>query len=601
MLLSLLSAAVLATTPPMVADRYELSFENRAQHEATIVARFDALPAGPLELRMARSSPGRYALHEFAKNVDDVRATDGSGKALEVERPDPYSWIVEGGHDGSVIVTYTLYGDRGDGTYAQIDPTHAHLNAPATFMIAPALTGRMVEVRLTAPEPDWKVATQLLPTADPMVFTAASRDYLLDSPIEFSNHELRSFSVSHKGERAEIRIAAHTNLSDAELDELEASVKAIVEEQLRFWDDMPDFEGGTYTFLVDMLPWVDGDGMEHRGSTVISVPRPDGTSGLPSLNVFSHEFFHAWSVERLRPSGLEPFDFLAADVTPHLWLAEGFDNHLDGILMGRAGVLDREGVLAGLAGAISWVRLSPARPGSSPSEMSRMAPFLDAATSNDPVNAINSQLSYYTYGAAVGLGLDLLLRTRFDKSLDDYMRALWQRYGKVEKPYTDSDLIDTLADVSGDRGFATRFFAETIHGDALPDYDAMLAEFGYRLQPRNPRLAWLDFVRPDFVEGRAMLDGNTMRGSTLYEAGLGRGDEVVAINGRAIDAMGDWIAAVSALVPGQTMTIDYARRGGATGRATVRVQADPMLEIVSVEAPTQVQLARRESWLGPNR
>ena len=50
---------------------------------------FTDVPAGRLQLRMSRSSPGRYALHEFAKNVYDVRVTDAAGKPLTVTQPEP--------------------------------------------------------------------------------------------------------------------------------------------------------------------------------------------------------------------------------------------------------------------------------------------------------------------------------------------------------------------------------------------------------------------------------------------------------------------------------------------------------------------------------
>ena len=43
-------------------------------------ATFAELPAAPLQLRMSRSSPGRYALHDFAKNVYDVHAYDSNGR-----------------------------------------------------------------------------------------------------------------------------------------------------------------------------------------------------------------------------------------------------------------------------------------------------------------------------------------------------------------------------------------------------------------------------------------------------------------------------------------------------------------------------------------
>jgi predicted metalloprotease with PDZ domain len=67
---------------------------------------------------MGRSSPGRYALHEFAKNVYNFKATDSQGKALEISRPNPYQWDING-HDGQVNISYTLFADRGDGTYGK--------------------------------------------------------------------------------------------------------------------------------------------------------------------------------------------------------------------------------------------------------------------------------------------------------------------------------------------------------------------------------------------------------------------------------------------------------------------------------------------------
>ena len=44
---------------------------------------------------MSRTSPGRYALHEFAKNVYAVRAIDGTGRSLAVTKPNPHQWHVE--------------------------------------------------------------------------------------------------------------------------------------------------------------------------------------------------------------------------------------------------------------------------------------------------------------------------------------------------------------------------------------------------------------------------------------------------------------------------------------------------------------------------
>src|SRR5262245_34631615 len=81
--LSLLSASAFAQGKV----EYEISFPNAAHHEAEIVVTFSGVQANkPLEARMSRSSPGRYATHEFAKNVYNVRAVNEQGAALTVTR-----------------------------------------------------------------------------------------------------------------------------------------------------------------------------------------------------------------------------------------------------------------------------------------------------------------------------------------------------------------------------------------------------------------------------------------------------------------------------------------------------------------------------------
>jgi predicted metalloprotease with PDZ domain len=37
-------------------------------------------------------------------------------------------------HPDIVKISYTLFGNWTDGTYASIEPSHAHLNMPASFM-----------------------------------------------------------------------------------------------------------------------------------------------------------------------------------------------------------------------------------------------------------------------------------------------------------------------------------------------------------------------------------------------------------------------------------------------------------------------------------
>src|SRR5512138_179557 len=96
---------------------YRVSVPEPEHHWLQVEVEFTGVtPRAPLELRMSRSSPGRYALHEFAKNVYDVHAADEDGRELPLERPDPYAWIVHPRGE-KVRVTYKVFGDQLDGTY----------------------------------------------------------------------------------------------------------------------------------------------------------------------------------------------------------------------------------------------------------------------------------------------------------------------------------------------------------------------------------------------------------------------------------------------------------------------------------------------------
>ncbi len=301
-------------------NTYKISFENAVHHEANISAHFPNITADTLEVRMSRTSPGRYALHEFAKNVYDFKATDGKGKQLTVTRPDPYQWLISG-HNGEVHISYTLFANRGDGTYSQIDETHAHLNIPATFMYAPSLSERKIEVTYNSREDlNWKIATQL-PLLENTTYTAPNLQYFMDSPTEISNFGLREFKVDNQT----IQLALHHNGTNEELNTYFEKVKKVVLAEKEVFGELPQFDYGKYVFLACYIPNASGDGMEHRNSTILTSTRSLANGGLErNIGTVSHEFFHAWNVERIRPKSLEPFDFENANMSGVLMVCRRF-------------------------------------------------------------------------------------------------------------------------------------------------------------------------------------------------------------------------------------------------------------------------------------
>jgi predicted metalloprotease with PDZ domain len=586
--------------------RYEISFPNASRHEAEVSVLYTQLPRQPLELRMSRSSPGRYALHEFGKNVYNVRAVDGDGRELEITRPNPHQWDVAG-HGGTVRVSYTLFGDHADGTYTGIDLTHAHMNMPATFMWARGTADRPVAISFLAPAGSgWQVATQLRPTAEPGRYIAPHLHYFMDSPTELSAYDVREWRVD--GGAQTVRIVMHHLGTADQLDEYAAHARRIVEEQAAVFGELPDFDFDTYTFIADYLPWVRGDGMEHRNSTILtSTGSLENMTGL--LGTVAHEFFHAWNVERLRPASLEPFDFEEANMSGELWFAEGFTSYYGPLSLRRAEVYDDARYAAALTGPVNTIVNAPGRQFFSPVEMSMQAPFVDAATSVDAQNRANTFISYYTWGAGIGLALDLTLRSRFDGvTLDDFMRALWRKHGVYQqdytpaRPYTIDDLRSTLGETAGDTAFANDFFRRYINGREAPNYRALLAAAGVLVRQARAGTPTIGVPRLNERDGRVTLAGPVLIGTALHETGAAMGDRIVSIDGRAIESADALNAAVTAMRPGDRIEITFEQRG-VRRSSTVAVGEDPSLEVVLYEDTgmdvTPAMRQFRAAWLEP--
>ncbi|MGN6271382.1 MAG: M61 family metallopeptidase [Sphingomonas sp.] len=530
----------------------------------------------------------------------------GAAPRRAAARRDPYSWQVPT-RGGTVTLSYTLYGDHGDGTYAQIDLTHAHLNMPATFMWATGHDDDPIRVTFHPIDPKWKIATQLPPVAGRAdTFWAPNFQYFMDSPTELSDFQMRTWQVPGNGTTYTFRLAVHSEDKAADVDHFADMTKRLIQQHIKFFGGPPQYDFGTYTFIADYMPQIDGDGMEHRNSTMISEPRSLHDGKFGQIDTLAHEFTHAWNVERLRPDGIEPFDFTRANSTRSLWFAEGFTQYIGPLMIRRAGESSVDDWAKQMGATLSYVVTGPGRSYGSPQGMSLRAPFVDAAKSIDPVNG-NIFTSYYPYGAVIALALDLTLREKYQSSLDAYMQHMWQRNGAAQKdyaparPYTPDDLQAGLAELTGDPAFAKSFFDASIRGSALPDFAPLLAPAGLVLRPAHPDQGWLGASRVAIADGALTLDQVPTPTSPLYKAGIDRGDTLVALGNTKLGSADDWATALGALKRGQKVTLTYRNRTG-EHRANLTADADPALEIVRTEAAggtlTPAQQAFRDAWLG---
>jgi predicted metalloprotease with PDZ domain len=569
--------------------------------------------SGPVELVMSRSSPGRYALHEFAKNVIDPQASDAAGRALTLDHPAPHRWTVAA--HGAVHVRYRVYGDRVDGTYLAIDPTHAHVNVPAALLWVRGLEDRPATVEIVPP-PDagWEVATQLFTTGKPFTFTAPTLAYLIDSPIEASRHALLTFrapAVAGAEPGPEMRLALHTESPGDATPQVDG-LRRIVAEEAAVFGEYPAFDAGVYTFLADYLPWAGADGMEHRNSTVITGSVSLDGSPRPLLDTAAHEFFHSWNVERIRPRSLEPFNLESANMSGELWLAEGVTTYYEKLVLQRAGLTTLADTLQAWSAVVNQVLGSPARQFRSAEDMSRMALFVDGPPALDRTNWNYSYLSYYVHGAGLGLALDLALRehTAGRRSLDDFMRAMWVYHGRpggtpigtVAAPYTIEDVRERMTEVAGDAAFADSFLGRYVHGREAPDYSHLLALAGLGLRKAEPGRASMGPLVLAPRGSRLRIAAPVVPGTPLSDAGVAEDDEILMVEGQDVTGVEMLEREIQKRAPGSHLALRILSRGAAAPRSVnVRLVEYAQLAIVPIEALGETlspeQRSFRDSWL----
>jgi predicted metalloprotease with PDZ domain len=578
-----------------------VAFPNLSHHEAQVTLVVSDITTRTAVFRMSRSSPGRYATHEFGKNIYDIKAFDQQGAPLTIQRVDGDVYEVSR-HNGYIRVQYTLYGNFPDGTYAGIDPDRVHLNMPAAFLWIKGLDNVPITIHFTVPDSlHWTIATQLQPTSDPWTFTAKGLQYFMDCPTKIGALHYRKWTVKNPDGRSyEFRIALDGDANDSIFTAFSGRVQKVVQQAQAVYGETPAYDYGTYTFLASINPYVKGDGMEHRNSTMISLPTAfHGEDWM--LEIFSHEFFHCWNVKRIRPKTLEPFNFEKSNMSHELWFAEGFTQYYGDLLVLRSGVgADSDYVKQTLTGLINTRTNQPGARLYSPVEASHMAVFVDAGVSVDKTNYPNIYTSYYPYGGAIALALDLELREHYQKTLDDVMAAAWKKFGKPEIPYTIPGLEDVLASVTNDKKFAEEYFSKYIYGHEQVDYGALLAPAGYLLRRASPGKAWLGLGQSQDKDG-VVIAGNTLRGTPLYDAGLDVDDKIIAIDDQPVQSLAGLNRILSGLHPGDKVSIRYVHHS-TEKTSSVTLAENPAWDIVTYERAglpvTPAILQFRKNWLG---
>ena len=113
--------------------------------------------ASTLDFAMPAWAPGRYAIYDFAKNVQEFTAQGANGQILSWTQPDKQTWRVDAKDcGGSVRVRYKVFGNDLSGSFSQFDASHANINGASVFMYVVGHKPNPLSLTLHPP-PGWKI------------------------------------------------------------------------------------------------------------------------------------------------------------------------------------------------------------------------------------------------------------------------------------------------------------------------------------------------------------------------------------------------------------------------------------------------------------
>lgn len=613
-LLLLICGQATAQELPLKSITYRLAMTRPTSHlfEVAIETELpNELRDKPLQFQMPKWSPGRYAVFDFAKNVQEFRAFDGicapettctNKPTRAVTRVDGQTWSVAPSGSTTLTVSYKVFANDLSGTFSQLDERHANYNGGSIFMY---VVGHKPDpVKLTIhPPTGWKIVNGRMDQPNQTEWQFPNWDILIDTPTEIApdwTHE--SFDVEAK----KFHVVVHSfGPEGGKRSALVRDIEKIVRAEVALWGP-PEFS--EYTFLIHYAADDhSGDGMEHLTSTQIIEPGALGEAGVyeDTLGTVAHEFFHVWNVKRLRPVELGPWDFTQPLNTRALWVAEGFTNYYGHIMLRRAGIWDDKHFLNRAAQTIRGIESAQGSKLMSAEESSLSAPFIDDAPHAQVTNLENTAISYYPKGELIGMVMDLLIRgrTKGKSSLDDVMRRMYDEF-YVKSPnssyylrgrgYQTEDLERVVVDLAG-AGFHD-FFKQHIRDVEVLPYEEAFGYAGLRLVKTTAKEPFDAGLSIEF-EGDVGVIENVRNYSPAETAGLQKNEEIVSLAGRKV-TKASWLKTLARYKKGDSVAVVVKR-----DRRTIKAEmilGDPERVEYRIEEKanaTDQQRALRTAWL----
>ncbi|HZB46324.1 MAG TPA: hypothetical protein VE360_13810, partial [Pyrinomonadaceae bacterium] len=257
MLLALAAAHARAqdTSAPAYKITYTISMPEPASHLFSVQVDVEGLAgADHVDFQMPRWSPGRYAVFDFAKNVQEAVSAGFCPPQAKCKlafaragRLDTQTWRVRTDGAAALSFFYKVFADDLSGTFSQLDARHANFNGHSVFVYVVGHKHDPVTLKVNAPG-GWKVINGQSKGTGQYEFRFANYDLLADTPTEVApDFNVEAFEVGGKT----YRVVVHSFGDEGgRRGELAKRVERVVRAEVAMMPE-PDYEQYTFLFHFD--------------------------------------------------------------------------------------------------------------------------------------------------------------------------------------------------------------------------------------------------------------------------------------------------------------------------------------------------------------
>jgi predicted metalloprotease with PDZ domain len=511
--------------------------------------------AGPLVLLYPKFLPGNHAATGPIQLISGVTVT-GGGNRIDWLRDtiDPYAFHVEVPQGVSEIVVEFQWLTQPDNATWRVVMTPEMVNLQwEKALLYPAgyrSTGITFAPSIRLPE-GWKYGVALdTERYENGVATFRPTDLytLIDSPL-FGGAHFQRIEIDPRGEAVHLNIVADAAKNLAPTTEQIAWFENLVTQTDRLFGARPY---DRYDFLVAATSRMGGIGLEHHRSSENSVPTDFFTNwgkDLGAVGLLPHEFVHAWNGKRQRPADELTANHNIPTQNTLLWVYEGQTEYWGDVLTARSGLASKEDILVSLAENAAFYDNQPGREWRPLQDVNNHN-LLGYRTSNPYSSWMRGTGDYYRESLLIWLDADTLIReaTGGRKSLDDFAKGF---FGGDDGSWAPRGYVfdDVVAALNAVHPHDWASFLRTRLDANGPDAKAPLnglARGGYRLTYTDSLTAGEKRVQSGWDKdfqyslGFTLSSSNKLTGirwgGPAFEADIGPGWELVAVNDRAASA-----------------------------------------------------------------